>query len=136
MVDIVTIRYGDFEMTIAPQKLPELRLKQIRGIFKLLRDSRECWGSDRNVEAVGQINEALDALSVAAKEEWRGWSRVYQSMYIDLKFCPICSTEQQLTGWLRRAEAQNRRLFTKVKRAKARYDRIEKIKKIFQETIY
>lgn len=146
MSEVITIRRGSFEMALAPQQLPQLRLSQVRGIFKLMQDSGEYREDKCNARAIRQMQEALRAMVLEAKEQL---GQAICSFQMERRnpltlgaqqFRPALGymtpfTSEELKTLNAEIRKRNAELQRSCKKAKACYERTEKIQNIFRAIV-
>ena len=119
----VTFVNGEARFTLHfPIALTELSVNNLRKLFKLmLTDYRP----DVNSEAIRKTREALNAYAGWYEDLWGAASDEYRRDYANPKF-----------GYGRErkaAEANNKKLLARVKTAKTKYERAQKLLTYFEE---
>ncbi len=113
---------GDCHITIYPNKLPDLPLSNIRKIFKLMLS--EPWS---NEDAIHRMPDNIAQELKEAKAKWHEASVAYHDGWriVDKPKSRTPSNVEILN--------ENKRLTTALKKAKAHFDRWQKIQIIWEE---
>lgn len=123
MIGPVTLRDGNFEMTLYPDQLQRLQLTKVRRIFRLFNETRA------PLETIDAMRAGLQAAEDEARATWALASRQYAD---GLSLVP---------DWAKRAKSwapvrgKNRRLKAELKRAHRAYERTKKVNNVFQEIV-
>ena len=129
MTEIVTIRCDTFTVNIYLPLLPTWTLGRAKKLFRLLERGLDLDRFQENVKAKEAIWETLNTQADDALKEWECASHIFRREWEDCAFL-----ERQGLP-VRDAKRKNAQLMTEVKRAKRNYERMEKLKKCFQEIV-
>jgi hypothetical protein len=112
---------GAFQATMILEAIPVLTLFKIRKLFKLILSDPQ-----RNAEAIQAITSYLPREATEARDVWHKASKDYQNNYRATYLNGSAIPEA-------RQKKINRPLILAVKKAKANFERTQKIQFIFQE---
>ena len=128
MVEVVTIRCDSFTANIYLPLFFRWPIGRAKKLFRLLQGGLY-EGYQENVEAKEAIWTALEDQAADAYKEWGRTSQVFSREWVDIDF--LKRSGQPTRG----VKSKNASLLAEVKRAKATYERLEKLKKYFREIV-
>ena len=105
-----------------PTALRNLPMANLKKLFKMMFLH---WDREENAEAICVTHTALNDYFSATKASWSEASVAYQNGYVDTK-CSYCRNK-------RKAAADNAKLLSAVRSAKAAHERAKKLLASFQE---
>lgn len=107
-----------------PKALTDMTQASLKKLFKYMVS---WYDREANAEAIRKTTASLQDLVVETKELWHTRSVEYQNGYVDTKFNATTATAKK------RLEANNKKLLTAVKSAKAKHERAVKLQTYFNE---
>lgn len=107
-----------------PKALTDMTQASLKKLFKYMVS---WYDREANAEAIRKTTASLQDLVVETKELWHKRSVEYQNGYVDTKFNATTAMAKK------RLEANNKKLLTAVKSAKAKHERAVKLQTYFNE---
>ena len=107
-----------------PYFIQHMTLAKLKKVFELM-----CTQAWRNEQAIDTTGRYIELCITEAKSQWHEASSKYQNGYVDTKFRYGLTKPQKQS-----IERENKKLLDAVKRTKTAYDRMVKVKDLFNAT--